>query len=95
MKQENVWIRLAGNARQIKLGATERWRFIINREAPEIQVTNWRVLGITDGDNFIPGTDPEGKEFGFVAWIDMYGDVFIEDGVAHITLKEAPENPSS
>ena len=97
IKRDKVWIRIAGNAKRIKEGGREGWRCFIS-DAPisvpsaddEILLTDWGVSGnAVPGKNFVPGTfkflKPTDKPI-LVAWIDMYGHVVVENGLAQIEL---------
>ena len=97
--RKNVWIRLGGNAKNLKAGGKEGWRLFISDRpfegAPkndEILVVDWKPAGNATGANFIPGTfiasGQSAEQPVLVAWIDMFGDIKIdEDRVAHINLK--------
>lgn len=88
----DVWVRVAGNARRIRSeGDLFHWRCFIGLAQPEIALRTYRLHGAADGRNFLPGTDPSGANpLGLLAWIDFYGDVVIENGIARITLKPVP-----
>lgn len=88
----NVWVRVAGNVRRIRTeGDLFHWRCFIALEQPEIPLRTFRLFGPADGKNMKAGTDPSGSNaLGLSAWIDFYGDVEIENGIARITLKSAP-----
>lgn len=97
IRKERVWIRIAGNAKRIKEGGKEGWRCFVSNmpiQIPsvdeEIPLTDWSLSGTAvPGANFIPGTYKFGKsrlEPVLVAWIDLFGSITIEEGVAHILL---------
>lgn len=85
----DTWIRIAGNAKRIRTeGDPYHWRCFVGRQGPEIPLRTFQTSGPSTAENMIPGTDPTGANLlGLVAWIDYFGDVEIEDGVARITLK--------
>ncbi|MEK9152071.1 MAG: hypothetical protein AAB692_01770 [Patescibacteria group bacterium] len=85
----DVWVRIAGNAKRIRTaGDPFHWRCFVRRAGPEIALHSFRVSGTAAGDNMLPGTDPvAANPLGLTAWIDFYGDVTVEEDVAHITLK--------
>jgi len=97
-RHEKVWIKLAGNAKRIKEGGKEGWRCFISSEPitipsadGEIALLDWKLSGRASLTNHIPGTFKfrEGVEIPtLVAWIDMFGSISIENGVAHIELLE-------
>lgn len=99
--RKGVWIRLGGNAKNIKAGGKEGWRCFIS-ELPitipsindEIALVNWKLTGTAVADvNFIPGTFSFGQSSQtpiLVAWIDLFGDIRIDGNkVAYIELKRA------
>ncbi len=89
-KRTGVWIRMAGHAERIKNGEPYVWRFFIDRERPEVPIKHF-VIENGEGSprNFIPGTNSARDKLGLVAWIDLYGDVFVDDdGIAHVTLRD-------
>jgi hypothetical protein len=96
IKREKVWIRLAGNAKHIKAGGKEGWRCFIS-ETPidipsaddEIRLIDWKLYGPVSMANFIPGTfkaSESGEIPMLVAWIDMFGNIQIQDEVATIEV---------
>lgn len=94
--KKNVWVRVAGNAKNVKAGLPHGWRcfFIKNpreKEASgETSLTNFSFIGVATNENVIPGTHPRGGEAQSVlAWIDLYGDIAIDDkDVLRIILKD-------
>lgn len=88
----DVWVRVAGNVRRIRTeGDLFHWRCFIGRAHPEIPLRTYRLNGVADRMNVLPGTDPSGSnDLGLSAWIDFYGDVTVEHGIARITLKPVP-----
>lgn len=88
----DVWVRVAGNVKRIRTeGDLFHWRCFLGLAHPEIPLRTYRLFGEADGTNFRPGTDPSGSNpLGLSAWIDFYGDVTIEHGIARITLKPVP-----
>jgi hypothetical protein len=89
---KNVWVRIAGNSRRIRAeGDLFHWRCFIANAPPEIPLRTYRVSGEADGKNVLPGTDPSSSNpLGLLAWIDFYGDVTVQNGIARVTLKTAP-----
>lgn len=87
-----VWVRVAGNVKRIRTeGDLFHWRCFVAREHPEIPLRTYFLYGSADGRNMKPGTDPSGSNpLGLSAWIDFYGDVTVEYGIARITLKPVP-----
>ena len=95
--KKHVWIRLAGNAKSIKARGKYGWRCFIS-ETPiqvpladtEISLVHWNVLGKSDKKNFVPGTynfsADKSENPTLVAWIDMFGNITIENEVACIEL---------
>jgi len=103
MKRKNVHIRIAGNAKRIKDGGKEGWRCFVS-DTPvtipslndEIPLEDWYLAGTSfPGRNFKAGkfrrSGSEVTAPAIVAWIDMYGNIEIADGVAHIELLAPPE----
>lgn len=97
IKRERVWIRIAGNAKRIKAGEKEGWRCFVS-DTPiivpsindEIPLVDWKISGnAIPNVNFIPGTfkfEKPTDEPVLVAWIDILGNISIEEGVARIEL---------
>ena len=89
---KDIWIRFAGNAFKIREGNALGWRCFPDKSLPEIPLRGLRVEGAADGRNIGVGTSPTAEgPLRLAAWFDFYGDVKIEDGVAHITLKTPPQ----
>lgn len=86
---EDVWVRVAGNVKRIRTaGDPFHWRCFIAVEQPEVPLRSYELFGQADGKNMRVGTDPAAANpLGLSAWIDFYGDVTVEDGIARITLK--------
>lgn len=89
---KNVWVRVAGNSRRIRAeGDLFHWRCFIGNAPPEIPLRTYNVSGEADVRNVRPGTDPSSSNpLGLLAWIDFYGDVTVQNGIARITLKPVP-----
>jgi len=89
VKHTNVWVRLGGNAMNLKSGGRHGWRCFVRREKPEIRLLDFHVAGNTTSDNCIPGSiaNDDGRNL-LIAWIDYFGDIVIENEIAEITLKE-------
>ena len=98
IRQNNTWIRIAGNAANIKAGNKHGWRVFlstvtIEKSALEIKLLDWSLEGQATLENFIPGVNSgvlsaRGVASGVIAWIDMYGDVVVENEKLHITLRD-------
>ncbi len=97
-KKNNVWIRVAGNASNVKAGKEHGWRCFFrdkfeDRSTEEIPLTHWELVGTIDKRNYIPGTNPNGGTISMnsqvVAWIDIFGDAEIgKDDILRITLRD-------
>lgn len=87
MKNRKVWIRVAGNAKNIKASHPQGWRCYIGKSAKEIALKDWSVSGVVSKKNFIPGVNATGDKRGLVAWIDCFGFYKVEDEVLHIELQ--------
>lgn len=89
-KHENVWIRVAGNARMIREGGAFPWRCYLGRREPEIPLREWSLEGRATRENVVQQTSLTHAEtsLGLAAWIDFYGDAAIEDGKLRIELKK-------
>ena len=85
----DVWVRVAGNAKRIRTeGDPLHWRCYPRRENPEIPVRSFRLGGPASATNVMPGTDPAAANpLGLTAWINFYGDLEVVDDIARITLK--------
>lgn len=93
MQSNSVWIRVAGNAKNIRANEPHHWRLFIDRCAPEVPLTHFRVQGMVTVQNVVPGTDPMASNpLGLNAWIDYFGDVEVVSGVAFITLRPVDES---
>ncbi len=88
MEKSNIWIRIAGNATNIKANHPHGWRCYFKGESHEISLKDWSVSGIASLKNFVPGFSANKDEYGFVAWIDCFGNGKVENEVLHINLKE-------
>ncbi len=101
MKRERVWIRIGGNAKHIKDGGEYGWRCFVSHVPlrvfhgdEEIPLKRVAIDGLAAGDkNFIWDHSPESPIL--VAWVDMFGNITIQDGVARIELLPAPTNTST
>jgi hypothetical protein len=88
MNRKGVWIRIAGNARNIKEEKAMHWRCYINDINEEEPISRWFVDGIVNNTNFIARTNSKRDKNGLIAWIDLYGDIVIDaDRNAYITLR--------
>ncbi len=83
---EQTWIRIAGNAQNIKANKDYHWRFFINKAGSEIPITSWSVVGSVTIENLIPGSAPEKDSNGLNAWIDVYGKYTIKENILIIEL---------
>lgn len=83
---EQTWIRIAGNAQNIKANKDYHWRAFINRKGSEVPITSWNVVGPVTAENLIPGSAPEKDENGLTAWIDVCGKYSIENSILTVTL---------
>ncbi|MEX0931187.1 MAG: hypothetical protein WDZ88_00390 [Candidatus Paceibacterota bacterium] len=72
-------VRIAGNAKNIRKKEPSHWRCFIGNDTTEHKLNSWKLVGVATENNVMPGTNPDGDEFGLVAWIDLYGDVIITD----------------
>jgi len=86
MEKQKTWIRVAGNASKIKANHPHGWRCYIKGNPTEIPLKNWFVKGVANQANFIPKVNPNGDEYGLIAWIDLYGSYIVKDQVLQITL---------
>lgn len=89
MKFTGIWLRVAGNVQNIKGDSPFHWRCFAQRQAPEIPLRTWRLVGgEASAENFVPGTAMGGDPLlKLHAWIDVFCDVEIIDDVAHIALR--------
>lgn len=86
-----AWIRLAGNAAEIKANGTHHWRCWVHRREPVISLRTFQIVGSSSNRNCLPGTAPNGNDLGITAWIDYYGILAVTpDGFATIQLLEPP-----
>ncbi|OHA27237.1 MAG: hypothetical protein A3C06_04055 [Candidatus Taylorbacteria bacterium RIFCSPHIGHO2_02_FULL_46_13] len=88
-----IWVRIAGNAANVRAGQPHGWRCFLKGTLPkkwskEIPLVQWTLKGQATARNVIPGTDASGKTQQVVAWIDLYGDIVIENDVLRITLRD-------
>ncbi|MBI4138927.1 hypothetical protein HY479_02140 [Candidatus Uhrbacteria bacterium] len=84
-----AWIRIAGNAMNIRAGKDSRWRCYVNHEPPILPLERWELVGFATPTNVVPGTNPTGDRLGLNAWIDVFGALTIsDDGVASIQLMD-------
>lgn len=90
---EGVWVRVAGHAQMIRNKSVYRWRCFIGGSLPEINLSHWEVTGEVTPTNMIAGTNPVGEANGLVAWIDFYGNAFIDEhNVLHISARQPTRN---
>lgn len=96
MKKTRIWIQVGGNASNIKAGNPFGWRCFPREkfevlEEEEIPLKHWKIVGGEANEkNYIPGTKPAEEMTStakLVAWIDIFGDVVIENDVLEITLR--------
>ena len=87
---KKLWVRVAGNAANIKASHPYGWRCFIGGDPKEIPLKEWVVNGQCSQKNFIPGVNATGDENGLVAWIDFFGSFSIEDGVLRVNLAMPP-----
>ena len=91
--KQNVWIRIAGNASNIRAGKTHGWRCFFRESfedppSKEIPLRHWYLEGEASESNLIATTAHNGNMTGgVVAWIDLYGNAKIENDVLKITLR--------
>ncbi len=90
---KNVWIRIAVIRKGDDANAKMVWRLFADRRNPALHVRHCDLAGTAiPGMNFMLGEDPSaGNALGLRAWVDAFGDLSIEDGVARIALKTPPQ----
>ncbi len=94
MMKRNIWVRVAGNAKNVRAGSRYGWRCFLGDESgvdpkKEISLVHWSFTGAANEHNAIPGISSNGtsQEVTVLAWIDLYGDVAIENDTLHVTLR--------
>jgi hypothetical protein len=92
MEQNATWIRVAGNATNIKAGKPYGWRCYTAKNPDEIPLKSWLVKGSSTHENAIAGTNPTGDKYGIVAWIDYFGSYSVIDDILYISL-QTPTTP--
>jgi hypothetical protein len=91
MEKHNTWIRVAGNASNIKGGHPHGWQCFFEGSLQQIPLKGWFVSGSANAANFIPGFSAQKDEHGLVAWIDCYGSCIVDEyEVLHISLQNPP-----
>ena len=95
MEKQATWIRVAGNATNIKANHPQGWRCYIGEDPTEIPLKNWYLNGFANPKNFIPGFDANRDSHDLVAWIDCFGSCIIENETLHIALGEPTTPPPS
>ncbi len=89
LHKTKVWIRISVNGPALKQGSPYGWRFFINKKTPMIQIKDWNpFIGTATKTNFVPGTSNTPDENDLVGWIDVFGDIVVENDIATITLLE-------
>jgi hypothetical protein len=88
-----AWIRLAGNAANIKAKQPRHWRCYVHREPPVVEIDSWELIGVAKPSNFKPGTAPDKDALGLNAWIDIFGFLTVQDGLATIALVDPDRTP--
>lgn len=95
IKKEKTWVRFAANGPSIKAGKRFGWRCCLSESrggeaSGEIPLSNWQLTGTVTPQNMMLGTKVEGDPclMGVVGWIDMFGDVTIEDDVLKVDLQQ-------
>ena len=83
-----TWVRVAGNATNIRARSPFGWRCYVKGNPTEIPLKDWSVSGVVSERNLVPGVNPDKEEHGLVAWIDCFGDCTIENEVLHIVLQD-------
>ena len=84
-----AWVRIAGNAMNIRAWKNSRWRCYVNHEPPILPIERWEIVGFATPTNVVPGTNPSGDRLGLNAWIDAFGRLTITtDGIATIQLMD-------
>ncbi len=85
MELRNVWVRIAANPKGFQQGSEYRWRCFIGESIEPIVLKTFSLSGYVNNKNYIPGsTGDEGVDPR--AWISMYVDLVIDQGVANFTL---------
>lgn len=84
------WIRVAGNAPNVRAGDVHVWRCFIGNKPNQIDLRNWAIAGTATERNFLPGTHTVGDAHGLIAWIDCYGSYNIRKEVLLINLGNPP-----
>lgn len=85
----NVWIRVAGIAKRIRKGLKPpHWRFQVVGHNDQYLIMGWTLVGRANPHNNTQGVNPEATGQEFLAWVEYYGDIEInENDHATITLK--------
>jgi len=85
---KNKWIRLAVSRDRIMNGNPHHWRCFIDPSLEEIPLKKLVIIG---GEvtpiNWLTKSQGERDERGVVAWIHLFGDIEVRDGIAHVVLQ--------
>jgi len=93
IKKQKIWVRIAGNAKEVRAGKPHGWRCFLGDASgthfgEEIPLIHWLFVGTATVHNAVPGIKPNAsKEDSVLAWIDLFGNVEIENDILHVTLQ--------
>ena len=100
INKQKIWVRIAGNAKEVRAGRKHGWRCFLGdasgvRPGEEIPLTHWSFVGNATDNNAMPGIKPNAtKEDSVLAWVDLFGDVEIENDILRVTLRD-PKSQTS
>ena len=95
IKKENTWVQVAANGPNVKAGHIHTWRCCLKNTdgengSGEIPLVDCKISGRAENGNVIFSANSNGGTGmeGVIAWLELYGDIVIQDDVLHITLRD-------
>ena len=89
---KSAWFRVANNPQVVKYSMSESWMGYPKDSKAKRGLVSWKVRGVANEHNVIPRSSNEKDQNSSLSWIDFFGDITINDGVATITLLDPPAN---
>ncbi len=100
--KKNTWVRVAGNAKNIRAGGRHGWRCFLGNASGvnpknEIPLTHWSFVGTATNQNAIPGINSKGtaQQETILAWVDLYGDFVVNENDVLLVVLRDPNAPKS
>lgn len=99
IKKKRTWVRIAAHGQNIKEGHRHQWRCSLadareDQGTAEIRLASCAFAGSANARNlfFLANRKGGTRMDGVVGWIELFGDVFIdENDILHVTLRDPQE----